>query len=435
MGELEIFLWELREIYMYDVDDDDDEEEDEDPDPSRKLILQDSHERDYAQTWLRRLIKYQAEWLDDPYDMIADLLEDAAAISERLTELAAGRGRMGGASEGSAQQDETLERSFTFPFDFERLGKKRKSVSSPTAAAPTSAGQQPRVNVTLIDEPLPPSGNDDTGANEADSAAEAVGVQTWAAAIILADLLVRTPGDMHKRLGGGGGKGINVAELGAGTGLVGIVCAQLLAAQQQQQARVNEEVSHRVVLTDYHSLVLANLRRNVAANPVASSSTSTAAVEMSVEALDWSHYYQEQSAPSPAATPSSSAPSGQQYDLLLAADVVYSPLHAKWLYSAMSSLLTQRPSARAHVINAKREQGRFGEWGLVRLTDEAFGPVWAEEEAEEGEWKLVVLKRTEMAKRKGLGRGDESGHVWWTLGWKRVKKSTGEGGAGAGEAA
>lgn len=408
-------LESLKSIYLGTFDGDSEDEGDEE---SRGTLLRlDEQEREYAQGWLRRLIDSELAWLSagdgGQSSSTASILDEAAMLSQRLTELAAGGGQ-------GLEDAEPMERMFSFPFDFDKLTRK----AGDQALVGEEDAKTSAIRVTLFDEPLPPSGNDDhhdlgDPSNTASSAAEAVGVQTWAAAIILSDLLVRSPEDIHPSLcNTDGGRGLSVAELGAGTGLVGIVCAQLLAHRMTRAT----QGGNRVVLTDYHSMVLANLRRNVTANPVQATATAGGEppVQMSVESLDWSHYYQQDV--NALAAPTS------QYDLLLAADVVYSRSHAQWLYAAMSALLSRRSlHSRAHVINAKRMEGRFGEWGLIKLTDEAFGPVWAGDEndpkaGEDDDLKLVVLRRVEMAKRKGLGRSDESGHVWWTLGWKRKRE-------------
>jgi hypothetical protein len=189
---------------------------------------------------------------------------------------------------------------------------------------------------------------------------------------------------------------------------------------------------HLVTLTDYHPRVLENLRRNVDANRW----DLSARVELSVEALDWSLYHRptEGEPAGGSAGPKRLSPppvpaAGRdlQYDLLLAADVVYAPEHATWLYATMSSLLSRTGSARAHVLNARRSEGRFGEWGLVEGTDRVFGKVVQDGEEGDGrggegkvgvEAKLRVLRRVELPKVKGLGRSDERGHIWWTLGWR-----------------
>lgn len=386
--------------------------------------MQHPHERDYALSWLNRLIDSNLDWLADDEDAkpgsgssgstsITLLLDQAANLLEQMVKAET--------QEQGLEDDEPMERFFTFPFNFDKPTESQRSQKGREGGS--SAGQD-LLTVKLLDEPLPPSGSDKDPTTIAGEAADgsvipasleastAVGVQTWAAAIVLSDLLVCSPHEVHCGLpdrsstSSNGVQPLEVAELGAGTGLVGIVCAKLLQERSQALSTAHQdEAPSSVVLTDYHPRVLDNLRRNVEANFTAHLSES-----VEVQSLDWSHYH-----------PFSSERDKGTYDLLLAADVVYAQEHATWLYSAMQALLSRHKESRAHVVNAKRMQGRFGEWELVKGTDDAFGPLWQQEEpapSSSTQQSLRVIRRVEMPKRKGLGRSDESGHVWWTLAWR-----------------
>lgn len=442
-------------------------------------LRSDTHEKDYAVSWLNRLLDSQLLWLQASIQESNDgnggdgsvqsdanldrLLDRIAVVSSRIT---------ASSCDGmSLQDDEPMERVFRFPFDFDRLAL---ATNKPGSSSRVAKRPEPDTDivVTLLDEPLPPSGGavaqqQDVSSSKSDQAglvegaegkpqsasleaSTAVGVQTWAAAIVLSDLLVTEPSKIHRYLDPRSRRrSLRVAELGAGTGLVGIVCAKWLEQQQRSEDTDTDAgpsetlVPDYVVLTDYHERVLENLRRNIAANQ-ASETTSTPQpnhlpppVDMGSAQLDWSHYHGSE------ALSASPNPVFQPFDLLLAADVVYAREHAAWLYSAMSALLARPPERSssdgahvenndedqdgvveplAHVVNAKRVQGRFGEWDLIGRTDEAFGPVWSPSEratpSASEQRRLRVIRRIELPKRKGLGRVDESGHVWWTLGWR-----------------
>lgn len=397
--------------------------------------------------------------VDESAQLLEDLARSEAAYEGKVDGMEGANGKAG----GGLEDVEPMERVFCFPFDFSRPNAVLKVKGGAATGSETAVGdaettkvsttaQERRFVVTLVDAPLPPSqsegteglpSSDQEGAATSTShvpasleASSAVGVQTWAASIVLSDLLVTRPGEVHPLLHDSQPtKPLRVAELGAGTGLVGIVCAQLLSSSSSSAPSTLSEVEgerHVVTLTDYHPRVLENLRRNVDANRPGFS----AGLELSVEALDWFLYHRPtegeyaggsagpkrlSSPPVPAA---GHAP---PYDLLLAADVVYAPEHATWLYATMSSLLSRTRSARAHVLNARRSEGRFGEWGLVEGTDRVFGGVVQDgekvvERGEDGkvgkEARLRVLRRVELPKVKGLGRSDERGHIWWTLGWR-----------------
>lgn len=337
--------------------------------------LRDPFERDAILSWLNRLTTSISQ--------DQDLIDSAAHLLERLV-----NAQLGNDGSTSTPHDASIERTFVFPFDYTRPNALYSSQND----LPDDS-----IAVTLVDEELPPSTTDDTSKEKA----LAVGVQTWAAAIVLSDLIVTRGSEIHKSLVKGApetGRPTSVLELGAGTGLVGLVCARVL----QKLAKATGQDPGCVTLTDYHPLVLANLERNVQTN--LADKAASQEILVYTRLLDWSEYHDG----------SKTAADGDKYDLILAADVVYSPDHAKWLYSTVAALLAVDNQSRAHILNAKRTQGRFGEWDLISLTDEAFG---RRSRSRCGQWTLKVLKRVELAKRNGLGRSDESGHVWWTLGW------------------
>lgn len=453
------------------------------------LLLLDPYERDLAISWLNRLLVSDLHWLDGGQgeasrgsssstqlgapsapdlgkfeELQRFLVDESARLLEEIARSEAtnpDQEHVGGKAGGGLEDLEPMERVFCFPFDFSRPNAVLKVKSGGADGwAGSSTGvdskadqeeavvRERRFVVTLVDAPLPPShseGSEAPSSSKQEAAAtatsqvpasleasSAVGVQTWAASIVLSDLLVTRPREVHPLLHGTEPpKPLRVAELGAGTGLVGIVCAHFLSSICLTPSLPDVEEKHTVTLTDYHPRVLQNLRRNVDANR----SGLSRGVDLSVEALDWSVFHRPDESDSDSNSETAgaeldrfSAPTpplaGEQpqYGLLLAADVVYAPEHATWLYATMSSLLARTGSARAHVLNARRSEGRFGEWGLVEGTDRVFGQVVEEGEGEDGEVReearLRVLRRVEMPKVKGLGRSDERGHIWWTLGWR-----------------
>jgi hypothetical protein len=107
------------------------------------------------------------------------------------------------------------------------------------------SGAQP-VEVELNDAPL--VSEDHTS----------VGLQSWASSILLAERLCANPGkfslDLTTR-----GRGLRLLELGAGTGLLSITVAKILASGQVR----TPGLPPIIVATDFHPDVLANLQRNV----------------------------------------------------------------------------------------------------------------------------------------------------------------------------
>ena len=121
-----------------------------------------------------------------------------------------------------------------------------------------------------------------------------VGVQTWGSAILLGrelavrpekfGLLPRTPAEeemFNKR-------GTRVLELGAGTGLLGILCRKLL--DLHSSTREDQVREHLVLATDFLPSVLDNLKLCVDLNfPSAPSATSSSTTSGGVDIakLDW----------------------------------------------------------------------------------------------------------------------------------------------------
>ncbi|KAF2200389.1 hypothetical protein GQ43DRAFT_464041 [Delitschia confertaspora ATCC 74209] len=227
----------------------------------------------------------------------------------------------------------------------------------------------PEIRVQLNDAPL--SGTDHTD----------VGLQSWGASIILASLMCLSPARfaLDQPVTG------SVIELGAGTGLISLVLAKLLPT-----LGVSEPT---VIATDYHPAVLSNLAENVKTN-------FPKAIQTPVKTclLDWS-------------APSLSPPLDIPARLLVAADVIYAPEHATWLRDCASRLLA--PNGHFWLIATVRPSGRFA--GLVDTVEAAFTS--NECGSKEDGPKLRILEAEKLEKRKGVGRGDESGYVLYKIGW------------------
>ncbi|KII86226.1 hypothetical protein PLICRDRAFT_43797 [Plicaturopsis crispa FD-325 SS-3] len=168
------------------------------------------------------------------------------------------------------------------------------------------------VQVQLTDAPL----------ENADFAS--VGAQTWGAACILSERIVESPQDFFAS----DVDNVRVLELGAGTGLVSLTVAKLLAADSAKAT---------VVASDFHPSVLANLKRNITANfpdsdlhPLASSTLNPLA-DITAVFLDWSDLN------------SSSLSTSELFDVILGADIVYESTHAEWIKACLERLL-RRPS-------------------------------------------------------------------------------------------
>ena len=413
----------------------------------------DDNEKRYAMSWLTRMIGSGLSWIND---------ETGVTSADALLDLA---GRVLG-GHAAFEEAGSILREFSFPLKEPVLIPAADALAHPAIPCPDA------VKVVLRDDPLPPSNTStevnterDTGSSQ--DAAAAVGVQTWGAAIVVSDVLVRHPTLFHSALASSSNVTLKIAELGAGTGLFGMVAAKMLSQRG---------IPADVVLTDYHSQVLNNLRHNVQENfatpDVATEDTNQTSVE--VEHLDWLNLHQRV-LQGVAGVENASQP---KYDLLLLADVIYAPEHALWIRSSIETLLrqpskhdTREHEPRAHIIMAVRGSGKFH--GLSKTVEEAFKrrarpascpslstsstgtpldtmpgtpslvpetltadahknstkhsdllrsrmdalSLSGERHLAEQHAELTILKRRTLDKRHGVGRNDEEEYLWFEIGW------------------
>ncbi|THH30640.1 hypothetical protein EUX98_g3567 [Antrodiella citrinella] len=212
-----------------------------------------------------------------------------------------------------------------------------------------------------------------------------VGLQSWASSILLSERMCLDPDTWGFMT-----EGARVLELGAGTGLLSIVAAKLMQPSEP----------HHIIATDYHPSVLTNLQHNVRTNFPSTSSFSP----VDVFKLDWEH-------------PEYDAPLDKPFDVILAADVVYEPEHARWIKSCVKRLLA-RPSATLQkggvfwMIIALRPSGRHE--GLADTVTEVFPLASKILSSEPG---LAILQLSEIGRQSGVGRADESAYLLFKIGW------------------
>jgi hypothetical protein len=228
------------------------------------------------------------------------------------------------------------------------------------------------VNVSLNDAPL--SGVDHTD----------VGLQSWGASVVLSSMLCATP-DRFFLTPQALPNAPRVLELGAGTGLVALTLAKLLPELAIAGADLTA--------TDYHPAVLENCKANIATN---FGLGSGGRAPLNTMLLDWSR-------PPPSLH--------STVDLLLASDVVYAPEHAAWLRDCAAHLL--KPDGVFWLMATVRQNGKFE--GFPNTVEAAFDPDVCPRSDTSKTFK--ILETQQVDKRRGIGRGDESGYNLYKIGW------------------
>lgn len=234
---------------------------------------------------------------------------------------------------------------------------------------PTGSGKS--VNVILNDAPL--SGTDHTD----------VGLQSWGASIVFSSMICAEPqtyGLSNNVLP----QSPSIIELGAGTGLVSFTLAKLLPQIGVKYASV--------AATDYHPAVLENCNANINTNFTGQGDPAPVHAML----LDWS---------SPPHHLRATA------DLLIASDVVYAPEHAAWLRDCAAQLI--KPDGTFWLMVTVRKTGKFE--GIPDTVEAAFTLDRCPKDEQERMFK--ILEKQSVEKRKGIGRGDESGYNLYRIGW------------------
>ena len=370
---------DLQQDFLADSDEDD--ESDTEPD---LLLRADPFERSFTIKWLTGFITRSDKWIsacesESESEERSDILDQAISLLSAFTSV-------------GEETEVALTRSFSFPLTMGYSTSKKKEIQ-----------------VELNDAPL--SKEDHTS----------VGLQSWGSSILLAERICLQPSLFFSST-----KPINVnarplrtLELGAGTGMLSIVSAKILQSYKNP--------APEIVATDYHPEVLDNLTRNVATNfpTTKHPAAATAAVNITIKCLDWE-------------VPQYRDPLDRPFDLILAADVIYHPEHAKWIKQCVEKLLV-RPSDRTALpcngsggggggifwlIIPVRSTGRHE--GLDRTVDDLFSTtsgytheqhVKAGSGIENSEPRLAIFQKEEVGRQGNVGRADEGGYRLFKIGW------------------
>jgi len=235
---------------------------------------------------------------------------------------------------------------------------------------PTASGAV--LNISLNDAPL--SGVDHTD----------VGLQSWGASIVLSSMLCMTP-DRFSLTSHALPNAPKVLELGAGTGLVSLTLAKLLPELAIAGANLTA--------TDYHPAVLENCKANIVTN---FGPSGEGRAPLNTMLLDWSQ---------PPTDLRSSV------DFLVASDVVYAPEHAAWLRDCAAHLL--KPDGVFWLMVTLRQSGKFE--GVPNTVEAVFEPEVCPRSDAGKTFRILETQRVE--KRRGIGRGDESGYNLYKIEW------------------
>ena len=193
-----------------------------------------------------------------------------------------------------------------------------------------------------------------------------LGLKTWASSFLLAKRLALLKDAVLPELG----PAEQILELGSGTGLVGLAAAAVFQRQ--------------VVLTDLPEIVL-NLEHNINCN---ADWLSDANASAKGGILDWT----QPSALSlhPASDYDQVDHPPRSFPLILAADIIYSAIHASLFVSAVDAQLSRHADARVVIELPLRE-------------------AYADERAD-------LVKRMEGLGLRKVGEGEEVGYDDWSAG-------------------
>ena len=282
----------------------------------------------------------------------------------------------------SEERSDILDQAVTLLSAFTSVDQETEVALTRTFSFPSPTLKE--IEVELNDAPL--SKDDHTS----------VGLQSWGSSILLAKRICLQPSlfsltppvDTDY-------KPLRILELGAGTGILSIVAAKILQS---------DNPGSEIVATDYHPEVLDNLAKNITTNFPKSPAAIT------IKCLDWE-------------VPHYNKPLDRPFDVILAADVIYLPEHAKWIKQCVERFLV-RPSRSTissgvfWLIIPVRSAGRHE--GLDR-TVEAFFPTHTHERVETrrhgGEPQLVILQKEEVGRQASVGRADEDAYRLFKIGW------------------
>ena len=404
------------------------------------LLRSEPHERIFAINWVTGFVARSDAWIacaSPDCDAEADVGPDPeGARTEILDEAVALLSLFNGTRD--EEEDDSLTRKFVFSlgaglgyFGYTDLVPSLWPLEGNHSSEPLPDPRPTQIQVELNDAPL--LKEDHTS----------VGLQSWGSCILFAERMCLDPtafslfppasgstpsshfqppsiSDWKPRQGQ-----LRILELGAGTGMLSIVSAKILQAHSYSKDLGLDVVNAEIVATDYHPDVLLNLAENVKNNFPPSSSSKDSSTTITITHLDWSQ-------------PKYTHPAfDEPFDIVLAADVVYHPQHAKWLKGVVERVL-RRPLTSCQdgtegggtfwLFMPIRTTGRHE--GMVETVEQLFPSLLdldlTEKVLDGGdsdstlgplEYNLAILHQEDVARQVGVGRMDEGAYRLFKIGW------------------
>jgi len=224
-----------------------------------------------------------------------------------------------------------------------------------------------------------------------------LGAQTWGGAHVLAEIIIQDPHrfGLHPEQASRSTGGPKILELGAGTGLVSLAVYQHLASRG---------LCGTIYATDFNSLILENLARNISTNKLAILESTD--LEISSRPLDWSN-------------PDAANPDlFNSVDLVLGADVIYEELHARWIRTCLEKFMRKPQLGSVHQSNFHLVIPLRPTHTFESSTIEGVFPLRSETSGQHG-WELVIFsKDTILCEASDDDADGQVEYVYYTIGWE-----------------
>ncbi|WWD18822.1 hypothetical protein CI109_103277 [Kwoniella shandongensis] len=459
-------------------DDDDEESDDEIQSEDGEELHLDPFEREWAEKWLGGVVRRAQGWIEEHEE--EEKSEETKEIEAVLRDATATLAMMAGTSAAGS-----LTRHLAFPISdalAPALSQLRAKTSPNLALSPetniflaslSTSPTSPSILRRALPTPTSPTGSSSSDATRRRRKKSkrpavlpvllhdapmgdhlSVGVQTWGSAILLGRQMALRPSDFGLFLPSttATNGGVRVLELGAGTGLLSILCRKLLDLHSISTS----QPPGLIVATDFLTSVLDNLKICVDLNfpphlderGIETSTDISREEGIHIAKLDWTTFPQFMESGGKVGQEEMAPFVNRPFDLVLASDCVYDETHAKLLRDVagwvlrlpdeatpgdqggtfhilsplrptfapeLESIDTHFPPLSTYTPLAERQSAAKSSSSSPippELRGEGLGIARGLKLGARGEGKRGVRGR------KGEGRVDEAqGYWWWEVGW------------------